>query len=188
MTYPYVPATTGPVDNVAFALLLQAAIKEITGLPGNMVRPAFQIDPPILPPPSADWCALNVGGLTPDNDAYITTQGLGGTLERQESGDVLVSFYGPSAMGNCGLLRDGLAIPFNREVLRSQGIAIQREGETLRVPELIADRWYDRADFTLGIVREVRRTYRILSFISASGVIHGHGPDPTIDVPFSVHQ
>lgn len=188
MAYPYVPATSGPVDDQAFGLLLQAAIVGIIGMPGNLVRRAFQIDAPILPGPTVDWCAYNVGTMTPDDDAYVTTQGAGGTLEREESGDVLISFYGPNCMGNCGLLRDGLAIPFNRQVLRSEGIAIKREGATTRVPELIADRWYDRADMPLTIVREVRRSYRILSFISASGVIHGHGPDPTIDVPFSVHQ
>lgn len=188
MAYPYIPATTGPVDNAAFNDLLQAAIVGIMAMPGTLVRPAFQIDPPILPGPSVNWCAFNVGDMTPDDDAYITTQGTGGTLERHEFGDLLISFYGPACVGNCGVLRDGLAVPFNREVLRSQGIAITREGGTTRVPELVADRWYDRADMTLSIVREVRRSYRILSFVSASGVIHGHGPDPTINVPFSVHQ
>lgn len=188
MTYPYVPATTGPVDDQALGLLLQAAIVGTTELSGKLVRRAFQIDPPVLPAPTENWCAYNIGTLVPDDDPYVTTQGLGGTLERHETGDILISFYGPNCMGNCGLLRDGLAVPFNREILRSQGIAFTDYGATTRVPELIADRWYDRADMTLTMVREVRRTYRILSFISASGVIHGHGPDPTIDVPFSVHQ
>jgi len=188
MVYPYIPATTGPIDSDAFVDLLQAAIVGTTGLPGNMVRPAFQPNPPITPPNTTDWCALRVREVTPDADAYITTQGTGGTLERHETLDLLISMYGPHCVGNAGLLRDGLAVPFNREILRSQGIAIVSEGSTQHVPELVADIWYDRADWSVTITREVRRAYRILSFASASGVIHGHGPDPTIDVPFSVHQ
>lgn len=188
MAYPYIPATTGPVDSDAFVDLLQAAIVGVMGFAGNLVRPSWQIDPPVLPAQSVNWCGFQVKQIMPDADPIIKTQGAGGTLERAETVEVLVSMYGPAAMGNCGVLRDGLNVPFNREVLRSQGIAVVGYGETVHVPELIGERWYDRADLPLTMTRNVLRAYRILSLISANGVIHGHGPDPTINEAFSVHQ
>lgn len=188
MVYPYVPATYNPPEGDAFIDILQPAVIGIVGLAGKFVRPLWQIDPPILPGPAVDWCAIGMRNFKPDSDAVVTTSGEDGLLQRNESGELLASFYGPTGERNCGLLRDGLQIPFNREVLRGQGITIQAEGDTLHVPELIDDRWYDRHDITFTIGREIRRAYRILSFISATGKIYGNGPDPAFELPFSVTQ
>lgn len=188
MAYPYVPALSNPVEGDPFIDLLVPAVVGVVGLAGKFVRPLWQIDPLMLPGPEVDWCAIGLRNMVPDSDPVITTTGTEGILRRNESGELFASFYGPGGERNAGMLRDGLQIPFNREVLRGQGIVIQAEGRTLHVPEMIDDRWYNRHDITFTVGREIRRTYLILSFISAGGTIHGNGPDPATDVPFLVTQ
>lgn len=189
MVFPYVPATANPIEGDPFTDLLGDVIAGIVGLDRNtLVRPRWQIDAPISPGPLVNWCGHGITSFVPDADGYVTTTGTGGEISRQETCEWAISMYGPAGARNCGLLRDGLQVPANREVLRAQGVAVQAEGNITHAPELVDDRWYDRHDLTLTLAREIRRTYRILSFVSASGVIHGHGPDPTLDNEFSVTQ
>jgi hypothetical protein len=189
MVFPYIPATTNPAEGNEFDDLLGDAIADIVGLNRDkLVRPRWQIDAPISPGPEIDWCGHGIVNVTPDNDSFLLTDGTDGVLTRNETCEWAISMYGPTSGRNCALLRDGLQVPANREVLRASGVAVQSEGSIVRAPELVDDRWYDRHDLTLTLVREIRRSYRILSFVSASGIIHGHGPDPTIDSTFSVTQ
>lgn len=181
----YVPATSGPVDGDALIDLLSAAVRGVLALPGDLVRPSWQPNPPLVPPIETNWCAHRIANVLPDVNPVVATTGDAGYLSRTETMEWQLSFYGPSCQANAGLLRDGLEVPANREALREQGVVIADSGPTRHMPELVNDLWYDRADLTLTIARDVRRAYLILSFVSASGVIHGHGPDPTINVPFS---
>lgn len=189
MAFPYVPATTNPAEGDAFVELLSDAIAGIVGLDRiELVRPRWQVNAPIPPGVLVDWCGHGIERRTVDDDAYITSTGLDGLMERQETCEWVISMYGPNSARNCGLLRDGLQIPANGEALRANGVAVQDEGNIVHAPELVNDQWCDRHDITLTLVREIRRAYRILSFVSASGVIYGHGPDPTLNSTFSVTQ
>ena len=181
-------AVSGPDASSTLLAVWQSAIAAITGLPGKFVRPRWQRNAPIRPGADVNWCGFGISGTTPDNDAYVTTQGESGTLVRYKTGTLAISFYGPNCQENAEVLRDGLEVPFNRSALSAQAIAIVRSEPTVHVPEQVDDLWYDRADVSFLITWETRRTYAILSFVSASGIIYGHGPDPAITVPFSVSQ
>lgn len=165
----YILPTSAPLP---LEPLLQTVIVGVTALPGALVRPSWQPDPPLRPARTTDWCGFRVANLTADDDSVLTTQGATGRLDRNESGEWAVSMYGPGCQAMCGVLRDGLQIPQNREAMRAQGVVIVRSERIVHVPELINDVWFDRADITFQIAREVRRAYSILSFVSASGVTH----------------
>lgn len=163
----YLPPTSAPL---ALEPLLQSVIVGVTGLAGQLVRPSWQPDPPLRPARTVNWCGFRIANLTADDDAVVTTQGAAGRLDRNESGEWAISMYGPNSTAQCGLLRDGLQIPQNREAMRAQGVVIVRSERIVHAPELINDVWFDRADITFQIAREVRRGYSILSLVSASGV------------------
>jgi hypothetical protein len=182
MSAAVVPVTT-PDPIVS---LFQLAIRAITGIPGAMVRPRWQPNPPLRPGPTVNWCGAGVGNFVADANPYYDTQGTAGRLIRHESGELSVSMYGPACQENCRLLRDGFNIPQNRWALGSAGIAMTDATAAQHLPELVADVWYERADITFTFNREVRRIYPILSIVSASGVLHANqaGADFSIDTAF----
>jgi hypothetical protein len=44
-------------------------------------------------------------------------------------------------------------------------------GQIVHAPELVNERWWNRADATLTLRREVRREYPILTFLAAIGTV-----------------
>ena len=78
------------------------------------------------------------------------------------------------------LLRDGLEISQNRELLYLASMAYVGASATTHVPELVNDRWFDRADITLTFRREIVREYPVLHFLSANGLIYTETITPQI--------
>lgn len=168
-------APTGAVTNDdAFEDQIQAAIVGITGLVGKMVRPAWQPDPPAKEDLPVDWCAYRVESTEPNWTGAIIHHPEGqGTdeLRRNETVNLLVSFYGPHASGYAGILRDGMLIPQNMEALKAQGIDFLEAGRVIAAPEFINNQWVNRRDLTIKLRRVVSRTYPILNVLSAEGEI-----------------
>lgn len=169
------PSNTAPAADAALDDQLQAMVVGVTGLPAAMVRPRFQMTPPPHPDPAADWCALGVTRETPDANAWIGHDPAGqgsDKMQRHATLEVLCSFYGPAGQGNAGRLRDGLALPQNREALEANGLAFVGLGEILRAPDLLNQRWVMRHDLTLTLRRQIDRIYPVLNILSAPVAIH----------------
>lgn len=163
-----------PLEDDALTAIFQQMIVGITGLPGNMVRPRWQPNPPKQPEPTVNWCALGIAVQTLDDGPAIVHNGAGNgsdTYIRHEQIDVLASFYGPSGMQNAQLLSDGLAIPQNLEQLKAQDMNSVDTGQIRTAPDLINEQWVRRYDIELTFRRKITRTYAALNTLSVQGVI-----------------
>jgi len=143
----------------------------VSGIDAKLVRPRWQPNPPTIPTQTTDWCAFGVVKQIPDNSGYISAGDLMAELKRHELVEVLCSFYGPSCLGYAGLFRDGLEISQNREALFLADMGLAFYGDTIHTPELINEIWYDRADFSFTLRREIKTEYAILSLLKAQGMI-----------------
>ncbi|MCX5516232.1 hypothetical protein C3941_19780 [Kaistia algarum] len=175
-----VPTGTPPGEDDSLADALQAAVVGITGLDGTLVRPRWQATPPQQPSAATSWAAVGVVLATPDANAYIAHDPTGDgadKMQRHETLEVLVSFYGPQASANAARLRDGLALAQNRDMIRTAtttagvdiGLSFIACGTVIAVPDLVNQRWLRRCDLPLTFRRRIDRTYPVLNLLSAQG-------------------
>ncbi|MCX5495372.1 hypothetical protein OSH11_11690 [Kaistia dalseonensis] len=157
----------------------------ITGLPGDLVRPRWQPIPPQQPAADMTWAAVGIVRATPDANASIMhiPSDAGGDgadhMQRHETIEALASFYGPSASANAARLRDGLALPQNRDMIRTAttdagvdiGMSFIECGTVISVPDLVNQTWLRRCDLPLVFRRRVDRVYPVLNLLSAEGTI-----------------
>lgn len=163
-----------PLEDDALTAIFQQMIVGITALPGNMVRPRWQPNPPKQPEPTINWCALGISVQTPDDGPAIVHNGAGNgsdTYIRHEQIDVLASFYGPNAMQNAQLLSDGLAIPQNLEQLKAQDMNSVDTGKIIPAPDLLNEQWVRRYDIELTFRRKITRSYAVLNILTAQGTV-----------------
>ncbi len=167
----YLTQTSSSIDGQALRRFLQSVIVGVTGLNATLVRPMWQQNPPPIPSIDVDWCGFAIMTQRPEKGAFHEQLDAGGaTLLRHEELDLLCAFYGPNCLVNAGLLRDGLElIAQNREQLFLAGMGVNGFSDIPHAPELVNDRFFDRADITMTIQREIRRSYDILHFVGASG-------------------
>lgn len=172
---PFVPR------NLNLEQFIQSVIVGITSYPGTLVRPKWQAAPPKQPDLSIDWIAYGISIIGSDANAYVWLDSHDVTnLNRQESIEVQCAFYGPHAIDNITIFRDGFQIQQNLDALRFAKMGFKEISPANRGPDLVNERWVERYETTLILVRQVLRSYPILSFASASGTIHTViGNDPT---------
>lgn len=91
--------------------------------------------------------------------------------QRHEELDIQCAIYGPDALANTSLVRDGFYIPQNLEALRSVNMGLREVTEAMRVPDLVNERWRDRWEMTVSLRREILRSYPILNILSVAGTI-----------------
>lgn len=156
------PQTPYPMDDEALDIFLQNLIVGITGMPGALVRARWQTTIPQQPPVGTNWCAIGVISETPDDGPWIDydPNNLVGIYTRHTDLEVLSTFYGPASKQNCALLRDGLAIPQNCEVLRANVMDYVSCGRIQHAPEFVNQQWIGRSDMTINLRRKVTRDYQ----------------------------
>jgi hypothetical protein len=164
------PTTALPADGDAFDTLLQAMIVGVTGLPGQYVVPRWQPEPPQEPPQNIDWCAIGETDSDPQGFSLLECNGDSSVQLTSDQVTVTASFYGPNCFAYAKLLRDGLQIRQNCEVLLSFQVNYRGPERITRVPELINNYWVDRADINLIFNRVQQRDYNILS-LEESGFV-----------------
>jgi len=168
----YLTATTSPLDDQALARFMHDVIVGVTGLANELVRPAWQRNPPPRPNHDVLWCGFGVLNQTAEAGGSFVKEldtGLGAEQQRTESFDLLCSVYGSGCAGLAAAIRDGLEISQNREQLFLAEMTYVGSGQVVRLPELVNEIWYERADVTLTFRRVVRREYAILNFLNVYG-------------------
>jgi hypothetical protein len=180
-------ASPAPLEGLQLLQFLQQWMVGITGLPGDMVRPRWQPEPPDIPQAGNAWVALGVSTRPNDEYPYNDWNPVANAyvLQRHEELDILSSFYDLGSTGQadslCALFRDGTAIPQNREPLVLQGMNLVKMGAPLAVPSLLKQRWLYRVDLALTIRREIDRQYPVQTLEGATGAIYtdvGLPPQP----------
>lgn len=159
------PASAGPANDDALDDVFQRLVVGVTGLPGKMVRPRWQPNPPKQPTPDVNWCAVGVVDSAHDDNAALVHDRFANNGDgaddvlRHEELTVLASFYGPNAAGFADLMRDGLSVPQNREALHADDVAFVAVGDKRIAPDLTNGQWVRRVDLTLLFRRGVKRSY-----------------------------
>ena len=174
----YLADVTPPAEGVALRRFIGELLRGVTGLPGDMVRPSWQENPPPMPAYGTDWLAYGVTARRVEaGDPWQAERadGSGSYLRRHESLDVQVTAYGANAEGILAALRDGLDVAQNREQLFLANVTVVECGQIIHAPELVNERWWNRADMTVTLRREVRREYPILHFVGADAKIVADG-------------
>ena len=173
---PYIlpKSSETPPGGLTVTQFIQAVLVGISGLPGEMVRPKWQIKPPKNPPAvTENWLAFGIDLTTPDNNAYLGSRDGGLTIDsqRQEAMDVSVSIYGPDALEIYGVIRDGIQIPQNQQALATAEMVFVEILAARRIPDLVNEQFYNRVETGIILRRQVNRIYAVPTILSATGVI-----------------
>lgn len=174
----YLQDVTPSTEGVALRRFIGELLRGVTGLPGDLVRPSWQENPPPMPAYGTDWLAYGVTARRVEAGEpwqAEKTDGTGSALRRHEMLDVQLTAYGNNAEAILAVLRDGLDVAQNREQLFLASVTVADFGQIVHAPELVNERWWNRADATLTLRREVRREYPILTFLAALGDITAQG-------------
>lgn len=175
------PNGPAPLEGEQLYDFFQALIAGITGLSGKMIRPAFQAVPPVVPSAGDAWASFRIASRP--SDAFpamehivdeASPEGFDRLLNN-EIINIVATFYD---LGNSGLadtyatmLRDGLQIPQNLEVLTNANMGLNSVGEPVDVPVLLKDRWQYRVDLPFMVARQIVRDYRVESVVEANGAL-----------------
>lgn len=165
-------STGGDLNDASLSQFLQQVVVGIVGLPGSMVRPRWQAEPPNIPDFGANWAAIGPGPRKRDSYSHTQANGENVTVIRNRTMDILCSFYGPSAEANSELLAMGLEVAQNREVMQLAGFnLVSGAGDSTIVPVLIKQRWQYRVDVPFAIRQQQKYTYSVLDLLSATGTM-----------------
>jgi len=175
------PVASGQlVEDAALDAVLQGLVSGITGMPGNMVRPRWQLVPPPQPDQNTDWCAIGVTSEDPypslGDETHFSAdtsgnnpKGLSVTNEWAEL-HILASFYGPNARGNATLFRSGICVAQNREALYGTGLGLkERPDRIVNVSYEENQQTVRRYDMEFCLNRTVTRIWPIDDLLSAAG-------------------
>ena len=179
-------ASPAPLDDSALVDFLQSMVAGITGLSGSVIFPRWQPEPPNMPAFGTNWAAIGITNRKPDTFAsvqHVSSPTPYDIVKRQEELTLLVTFYGPKAETNCGIFRDGLQLPQNREVMNQYGLAVIETGDPVTAPELVKDRWLYRVDIQFRVRHQIVRNYAIEDLASAQITINNELYTETINVP-----
>lgn len=161
------PTAAAPYDD-PLEDILQEAVAGITGLPGDLCRPRWQVNPPPMPAFDKTWVAFGITRSEVDTFAFDRhIDALTTAVERDEILYVLHSFYGPQAHGMSERLRDGFEVSQNRDTLRAAGIVLIEVQQAVQVPALLMERWQKRIDVLVVYKRRTSRAYTVRTIESA---------------------
>ena len=184
----YLTQVVGPIEGLDLRRFIGTVLVGVSGFAPEMVRPAWQQNPPPIPGIDVNWMAFGITARRADNDPYQVEKddGQGTLMLRHEELDIMLAFYGPDCLQKAAEVREGFELTQNTESLLLAGMAYIDLSDIIHAPELVNDRYFDRADTTLTIRREVRREYRILNFVSANGAIHANRDVTTLSRDWAV--
>ena len=159
------PLTGGSIDGLDLRRAIGAVLVGISGIDGTLVRPSWQQNPPPIPGIDVNWIAFFIQERRGDSNSYQQVQDSESSfLSRHEDLDILLSFYGVDCLQIAANVREGFELTQNNEIMLTNGLAFVRMGAITHIPELINDRYFDRADSVLTLRHEITKNYSILSF------------------------
>lgn len=159
------PTDTG-LDDSTLEDFLHDLFEGLTALPGNLIRPRWQVEPPQLPEIGVNWMAFGITEQITENIASeVFRDDLEMIVARGQELNIQISCYGPNAENTISLIREGIQLEQNREILRLNNIGFIETTKVINTSLEINKRWSKRKDFTLRLRRIVQRTYPVHSII-----------------------
>jgi hypothetical protein len=172
---PQAPLASLP-GSLTLQEFLQTVLVGISGLPGELVRPKWQIDPPKQPDIYIDWIAFGLSEDESDTFAYDSVNSSGANVfQRMDALTLNCSFYGPNGFSIAQSTRDGFQIGQNREALQSAKMDFVSTGKMTRAPDIVNERWVDRWEMAISLRAEILRSYSILNLVSMNGTLYTQG-------------
>ncbi|MGB9040374.1 MAG: hypothetical protein WCC23_17955 [Acinetobacter calcoaceticus] len=166
----YITPSGGSAYDQELGDIFQDFIVGITSLPGDMVRPRFQTEPPPMPAVGEDWCAFAVKSITPDDGPYFEQKDETMDSIRHEELTLFLSFYGDHGQSIANVLKDGLGIPQNIAQLKAQKIKFISTGEIITAPDFLNNQYVHRYDLTAVFKRKTLRTFAVRSFVDVGTI------------------
>lgn len=195
---PNPPPAPQPLEGDALMSFLQQWVANVSGLPGTLVRPRWQAEPPNIPNAATAWAALGITSRPSDKFPFVghnvdSQDTPADMLIRHEDLNMLVSFYDLGETGQadfyCAQFRDGIIIAQNREVLELAGFNLVESGDPTALPGILNTRWLYRVDLSVRVRRALVRTYPVLDVESADISIESQGAtDNNVDIDVIVSQ
>lgn len=164
------PQNDGDLDAI-----IQAWVRDMTGLPGDLVRPRWQSTPPPAPPQDVNWVSLGCQQQVL-NDYHYMGQVDADTalLQRHETMEYLFTWYGANASGLSIGFRDRAMVTQNRDYIESFGIKLMHIGNANNTPLLVNEVYRPRCDQPVHFRRQIDTLFPIKSLLSAPFVIHNN--------------
>lgn len=167
---PLLPASTpAPLEGEALQNFFHNWFVGLTGYPPQMVRPRWQPEPANIPQNNVNWLAFGIPRRESDTyaaEVHVPSGSGYNEIRRHQTLNIALSFYGPDADSFAGILRDGVQVAQNREILALNNMGLLETTETITAPELVKDKWYYRVDMTVRIRRQIVRQYAVESLQS----------------------
>jgi hypothetical protein len=172
------PSPTETSTQFDFENFMQYCVAGITGLPGPLVRPRWQPNPPPTPDISVDWAACGItrsqASFSPYFQHHAESEPGYDRFSRSERVTYRVSFYGPHAGDYAEMLRDGLFIDQNRAVWRANSLGLVEAERIEHTADLFRQQFRDRYDLEIILNRQARRIYNVRTLLRAKGTITGN--------------
>lgn len=175
ISYLLPSSSPAPIYGDALDDVFQINIAGITGITDTtLIRPRWQPEPPNQPDFGTNWVAFGVQVVDGDRFSYrkhdpTGNGGLGSdSLEKDETLQLLISFYGPNGTAICKQYQDGLQIDRNRDDLMVYGIKLVEVQEARVLPALLKEKWVRRIDISATFRRRIKRSYSIPTVVGDS--------------------
>lgn len=167
------PTNTINIDGDPLDDIFHDLFAGVTGVDNTLVKPRWVIKPSNMPDRNTTWMSFGVIDTRNDiNPSQWFDDKQGMILINNQELDVQVSCYGPNAAQLESILRDGLNLDQNREVINSLGIVLVDVGKAINTSELVNTEWVKRVETTVTFRKQIRRVYAILSLEAAAVDIH----------------
>ena len=186
---PLLPSNIGgDFNDKALKRFLQQLVVTLTGLPGTVVYPRWQKEPPNMPDEGTDWAAIGVVSRERDAFAYEGRAGVNGysgadTVFRQEVLEVMVSFYGPNSEQYSEIFTMALQVAQNREILTVNNFGLVETQGSITAPALINQRWMEGQDTRFRLRRSLIYTYPVQDVVVANIVLREDVPATSVTIP-----
>jgi hypothetical protein len=202
---PIVPVQSTLVDGVALDDILQGFIVGLTGLPGNMVRPRWQLVPLPAPDATTDWCAIGITeryqlGVREISQHYTVSPSTADPVDPTGDGyteswevwfyRLMVTFYGPNSSLNGRSMLRNISIAQNLEYLYPYSMQIVRVPRSMRtMSELVNQQYIQRQDIELELTNKISSIWPIENIQKAQITINNgdDGNTETVVSPLSVY-
>jgi hypothetical protein len=150
---------------------LHAWLVGVTGLTGDLVRPAWVAEPSNLPDASVDWCAFRIAKRVNEVNTYQSTNATATVVSRNQDLLCALYFYGPSASGQAENFCANVQVAQNREQL-PVNMAFITTGDIMTTTELVKNTWYNRADLDFTMRRRLTLVYPILHITNMTAAMN----------------